>query len=627
MTRFHRPHAIRAAARRMTAMTSLARQRCALVVAVVLALAATVAAAQAPGAPAAAHPAAGQPIAHEVVTLLTPDGVQLPAVLAAPDGGLNPNAPAVVLLPDGPGLSPLAAANPAGFLADALAARGYGTLNLETRLTASYAFSRFDESVTDIAAAVDALAKRGVASVVLAGQGLGALQAARYMVETGDARVRALILVSPGADLADDWRAKVGEERYWRTVDAASRAVNEGGRSFVDLGDGLIFTPPTFLDWYGPTAKTSLTASLASIEEPILLIAGGQDAAAPAVRLDALKSIAFLSRGVEIKTYAGAARDLSPVAAQVAADAAAWLARAGLAPEPAVDTAIVAAQAADGTALAGVLYAPRDAPPRSKPAFILVHGWTSDVLRSTSHWLAVRLAQRGHVALAIRHRGSNFRGTVAGKLEDTPQDLAAWIDVMAARGHSNLIGVGHSAGNLWLSYYLAQTGDTRLKGLVYLAPQRDLPRHARVAMGEDLYARTVLEAQEAVRDGRGASHLIDAPFPRAVYDDDERQPMFISSPQSGFTYYYADAFLSYWGPNSAAVHTELVKRVKAPILALGGSRDPFMQGAYLIAFTEAAGPAAQYIFYGGPEGAPHSFEGYEARVTDDILAWLAKTVR
>ena len=49
-----------------------------------------------------------------------------------------------------------------------------------------------------------------------------------------------------------------------------------------------------------------------------------------------------------------------------------------------------------------------------------------------------------------------------------------------------------------------------------------------------------------------------------------------------------------------------------------------MQGAYLIEFTEAAGPNATYIFYGGPDGASNSFDGYEGRVVDDIAAWLSK---
>ena len=92
------------------------------------------------------------------------------------------------------------------------------------------------------------------------------------------------------------------------------------------------------------------------------------------------------------------------------------------------------------------------------------------------------------------------------------------------------------------------------------------------------------------------------------------------------TYYYADAFLSYWGPASKAIHTRIVPNIKVPILSLGGSRDPMMQGGFLTEFTKAAGPNAKYIFYGGPGGAPHSFEGFETRVTDDILAWLSQTL-
>ncbi|MCB2107185.1 MAG: alpha/beta hydrolase [Rhodobacteraceae bacterium] len=572
-------------------------------------------------------PAAAQTApSHEIMTLMTADGVQLPAVLSYPASGFNANAPVIVHIPDGPGLSPLDASSPARFVADALALKGYGNLSLETRLSTSYPFSRFDETVTDIKAAVDALAGRGAARIVLAGHGLGSLEAARYLVETGDPRVRGLIHFAPSQDLADAWRAEVGDEKYWQTVDSASRAVNEGDRTFVNLGGGLIFTPPTFLDWYGPTAKTSLTANLASIDQPMLLIAGEDDPAVPKGRLQELKAIAFLSQAVTTKTYPGVGHNLKPVRDELVKDAVAWLTGLGLGTVPEITTELVDVTAEDGVPLSGVLYHPAAAPDPSKPAFILVHGWTSDIMRSTAHWLAVRLAQRGYTALSIRHRGSGFRGAVTGKLEDTPKDIRAWLGLLDKRGSRNVVGVGHSAGNLWLSYYLAQTHDPRIKALVYLAPQRDLPQHARTAMGEDLYARTVLEAQEAVRDGEGGTHLIDAPFPRAIYDDDARQPMFISAPQSGFTYYYADAFLSYWGPNSKAVHTDLIKNVDLPLLALGGSRDPFMQGAYLIKFTEAAGPKASYIFYGGPDGAPHSFEGFERRVTDDILAWIGKTL-
>jgi len=574
-----------------------------------------------------AAPRTAGAVAQDILSITTPDGLQLPAVLHAPAAGFNPQSPVLVFLPDGPGVSPLKSSDPARFLAEGMAARGYAGLSLETRLTSRYAFSRFDESVTDVKAALDALAARGATTIVLVGHGLGSLAAARYVIEAADARVKALVMISPSEDLAEAWRKQAGEDRYWKTVDRASKAVNEGGRGpLIDLGAGKIFTPHVFLDWYGPTAKTSLTANMASVDKPILMLAGENDPRVPKGRLDALKAIAFLSKQVVAATYPGLGADLTPRKEALAIDIGTWLDANGLNVVPRVQTQLVSATAADGTRLDGVLYRPATGGDGLKPAFVLAHGWAADVMRSTSHWLAQRLAQNGHAVLSLQHRGSGFRGTVSGKLEDVSQDIAAWAAFMAGRGYRNLVGVGHSVGGLWLSQYLADTKDARFKAMIYLAPTRDLPMHARLAMGEDRYARTVLEAQDAVREGKGATHLIDAPFPQTVYDEDPRQPMFLSAPGSGFTYYYADAFLSYWGPNSKAIHTRIVPNVKMPILSLGGSRDPMMQGAFLIEFTKAAGPNARYIFYGGPGGAPHSFEGFEARVTDDILAWLAQTL-
>jgi alpha-beta hydrolase superfamily lysophospholipase len=301
-----------------------------------------------------------------------------------------------------------------------------------------------------------------------------------------------------------------------------------------------------------------------------------------------------------------------------------WLMSFGIAPTPRISTSLLDVAAADGTQLTGVLYEPAAGNDKSRPAFILVHGWTGDVMRATTHWLGQRLAQRGYAALAIETHSSGFRGIVGGKLGDTARDIGPWVDLLSARGYRAIIGAGHSAGGLWLSAYLNETKDARIKGVVYLAPMRDMPKHARLAMGEDRYARAVLQAEEAVRDGKGASTLIDMPFPQPAYEDDPRQPMFLPSPGSGFTYYYADSFLSYWGPQSQAIHTKLVGNIKLPVLALGGSRDPFMQGGFLLEFTTAAGKSASQIFYGGPNGATNSFEGYEGRVVEDIVTWLNK---
>ncbi len=572
-------------------------------------------------APADAAPA------FEVGTVTTNDGVTLPIVMTYPASGVNTGGAAILHLPDGPGISAVQPNVTSRYVAGGLARLGYTSLSLEPRYAQSYAFSRFDDAINDVRAAVDLLQVRGFSNIVLAGHGLGSLLAARYMAETADGRIKAVASFAPSTDLAEAWRASMGEEKYWATVESASKAVSAGGRGeFIDLGDGLIFTPASFLDWYGPTAKTSLTANMAGIDKPMFLAAGDRDAAVPKGRLERLKAVAFLSKQIDLKYYPGAGHDLTAARDPLIADVGAWLGKLNLTPPPRAVMTIVDAAAKDGTPLAAVLYAPAVGADRTRPAILIAHGWTSDIMRGAPHWLAQRLAQHGYTVLAFQTRASGFRGVVKGKLEDIPQDIAAWVNFMSARGHTNLVAAGHSTGALWFSYYLNETKDARLKAAVYLAPMRDMPAHARTAMGEDRYARAVLEAGEAVRDGMGSSRLINTPFPQATYEDDPRQPMVLSVPGSGFTYYYADSFLSYWGPNSKAVHTRLVANSPIPILAVGGSRDPLMQGAYLIQFTQAAGPKGAYIFYGGAAGATNSFDGYETRLTDDIISWLRKTL-
>ena len=576
---------------------------------------------------AAPRPAADPAPAFELGTVTTNDGVTLPIVMTYPATGVNPGGAAILHLPDGPGVSAVQPSATLRHVAGGLARLGYTSLILEPRYAQSYAFSRFDDAVADVRAAVDLLQVRGFSNIVLAGHGLGSLLAARYLSETADGRIKAVASFAPSTDLAESWRASIGDEKYWATVEAASKAVQTGGRGeFIDLGDGLIYTPTSFLDWYGPTAKTSLTANMAGIDKPMFLAAGERDPAVPKGRLERLKAVAFLSKQIDVKYYPGAGHDLAAARDQVIADTGAWLARLNLAPPPRATMTIVDATSKDGTPLAGVLYAPAVGADRARPALLIAHGWTSDIMRGAPHWLGQRLAQRGYTVLAFQTRASGFRGVVKGKLEDIPQDIAAWVNFMSARGHTNLVAAGHSTGALWFSYYLNESKDTRIKAAVYLAPMRDMPSHARLAMGEDRYARAVLEAGEAVRDGVGASRLINTPFPQATYEEDPRQPMVLSVPGSGFTYYYADSFLSYWGPNSKAVHTRLVANAPIPILSLGGSRDPLMQGAYLIQFTQAVGEKGTYIFYGGATGATNSFDGYETRVTDDIINWLRKTL-
>ena len=561
---------------------------------------------------------------QEVLTLTAEDGAQLAAVLTTPDRGYNPAAPVFVHVHGGIGGSAVIGGRPPRDLAAGLAAFGYASLAAETRHAASYPFTPFDAVIPDVKAAIDAVAARGAETIILTGYDLGALRAVRYLVETADPRIAALALYSPNLDLPQWRRENIGEERYWALVETAAEAINTADRAaLIDLGDGLVWTSAMFLDWWGPTAQTSLTVNITGVDVPIFLAASTDDPLVPEGRLETLASSAVISPRVEFQYYEDAGHTLSGATEDVVSDTAEFAARLGLRPRPAVVTRTLDVTADTGQTLTGVLYEPEGGVAPGSPVMMVMHGLNGDILRSSAHWLAADLAERGYAALAFQHRQSGLRPMIGGVLQDLPADFKVWVDAMEQAGYGRIIGVGHSAGNLWWSYYVTETQDDRIDGLVYLSPMRDMPAHARAGMGEDAYARVVLEAQDAVRAGAGKTQLIGTTFPQPRYEPDERMPMFLPLPGAGFTFSYAEAFLSYWGPASEAVHSQLIAQVEQPILAVGGSRDPFMQGAWLIEFTEAAGGPATYRFYDGPSGATLAFNGYEDRVADDIVNWLA----
>ncbi len=564
--------------------------------------------------------------AQDILTLSAGDGLQIPAIITSPATGMPSGGSIVIHLPDGPGGSPTRRTEASRYLAVALAKLGYPSLSVETRHVTQFPFTRFEEAFADVKVAVDLAASRGFPSVILAGSGFGSLLAVRYASETGDARVKAVIALAPSSDLGATWRAKVGEDVYARIVDQATRAGSDAGAAnMIDLGDGLVFTPTVFLDWYGPTAKTSMAGAVGNYDKPLFLGAGGDDPSISAARLQRLLQNASSKKSIS-KVYPGASHDLSRVADAVAGDCAKWLIDLGLAPLPKIATTLVDVTTSDGVGLSGVLYAPSIASSASSrhPTFLLVHGFGGDIMRSATHALGLRLAQHGFTALAIRTRGSGLRNTISARLDDLPKDFAAWSAFLGTRGATRVIGVGQGIGGLWLSVYLSESQDPRFRAAVYLGPTRDLPAQAKRGMGEEAYTKAIRDAEAAVKEGKGASTLIDVALPTAVYDEDPRQPMFLGQLGTGYIYSYADAFLSYWGPNSLGAHRERVAEMKIPILAIGGSRDPMMAGGWLVQFIKAAGGPSASIFYGGPIGAPASFDGFENRVAEDVIGWAER---
>lgn len=245
--------------------------------------------------------------------------------------------------------------------AEALAQAGYTTFVPELpRNETRYQVSVLSDScMPTITALVDWFVnKLGYKDVVLVGHGVGALDATRYISQTGDKRVKALVQYGPMPAMPEWLKAAIGTTEYNARVAYANELIAAGGTTAALVpvypkpplgGDDWITMPapapantpflmaqfaPSFLSWWGPSATTRIATYIGDVKVPILLLMGEKDNYTSTNYLDTLSDAAVKSSKVEIKTYTNAGHAFWPVAhVQASKDTIEFLASIGLAPK------------------------------------------------------------------------------------------------------------------------------------------------------------------------------------------------------------------------------------------------------------------------------------------------------
>jgi dienelactone hydrolase len=581
----------------------------------------------------AADPAPVAGIAQRLVRLKTKDGAEIAAFLTTPAAGINPMSPGIVFHHGGLGGHPTRLVGAPRFAAERLAAKGYTTLSLLSRTSNNWYNPRVEDTALDIEAAIDFLSANMIDQIVLAGHSFGSVKISYYQATRQDGRVKALLHWAPTADTADYQRAQIGDAAYFARLEAASRAVGRG-QGEIDLSpdparrQGAAMEPVVdmgaqfmggraWLEWWGPATKLRNSDRMAEIAQPMLLMSGDKDAFVPAGRLEALKQAAVKSPRTAIIRYAGGDHEFSAFQQASSDDAANFLAENGLAPRGAIAERLVDIKTGERT-LPAMLTTPVGQSATARPLFIVLQGWGGSILEPSSRWLPERLAAQGFAALAPMLRISGLSGTVDPALDDTAADLRGWIDFAAAQGYGGVVLVGQETGGLWATHYQATSQDARVKGIVYLSPARDLPERARAAAGPERYDQIVEAAVQAVAAGKGKEawvlekYYLPPPAP----------------PESGLRGFWAQkagSWLEFWGPDARTVHSDRIRDVRVPILAIAAAGDPLVDKDYLTRFARSARGPAQMIWYEEP--TPRNFQGSEDRAASDILAWTRTQLR
>lgn len=273
----------------------------------------------------------------------------------------------------------------------------------------------------------------------------------------------------------------------------------------------------------------------------------------------------------------------------------------------------------DGVRLDGALW-PAAAPPQvDVDAVVLVHGTGSNFYGSTlTEFLGQRFGELGVAALSINTRGHDLLSTAATSdgpsrqgaayeiVDDCRHDLAAWIDMLVARGLTRVGLVGHSLGALKSVYFLAHEGHAAVRWVVAVSPPRLSAEHFLASPKRESFAADLAEAEAHLAAGR-ASRLMDIRFPL---------PYSIS----------AAGFVDKYGPAERYNVLRFVDRLPCPALFTYGGQELQSNVAFqgLAAELEALDPQRQRWAVETVADADHFYSAARDGLWSRIGRWLKR---
>lgn len=539
--------------------------------------------------------------------------VLTPTILFTPTAGENIHGPAIVMISRGPGSNPGYADEPARWAAEGFAAKGLTVMSIQSHMDRGYTLFPFGETAYEIGAALTALEARGYEDFILAGDSYGAIAAANYVAmnadpsldKAGERRVKAVLLLDPvtelrnypGNGLAKNYDAVMARARAafatGRNGYPANHTIEIGGGKNLDadrIGTGDFVAPAeAVLDYWSPEAALRNEARIRAMPVPALILASVDNPAVAMAKLRKYRTDTVAA--IDLKDYQ---RPLDAVRDRVVADAMNWLVVHGVGPRPRVHEQLVDTVTADGTVLSAMLYTPETIDP-AKPAVIMAHGRSGDMIQSSTHWMGWRIAQKGYVVLAPSLRISGLSGIQTSTRAEVTEDLKSWMNRFAQLGYQRVVATGHSNGGIWISDYMAVTHDPKVIGMIYMAPTVNVTTWDERRADPATFAR-YKEAKAAVERGDGTTRVFGIQSATLVYDS--------------------------LRPESPS-HPERMGQFDLRALAIMGSEDDLFKRPGVRERLRAGykGSYEELIYEGGTHGLRESKD----RVATDVDNWIRKT--
>lgn len=274
-------------------------------------------------------------------------------------------------------------------------------------------------------------------------------------------------------------------------------------------------------------------------------------------------------------------------------------------PEQKVRTELIKLQTTDGIWLNGVLRQPH--PNQTEAGVLMVHGYGGNFYSGIMSFLPEALAESDFATLALNMRDHDL-GPKKNLFEENLQDIAAGVDEMARRHYKNLFLYGHSMGTNRILYYLAETQDPRITGMILTGPPGNLFQWNVRAFGLEAASKVLRRAQELQAAGKGDSWML------------------IDLGPLGKTLYTANHVVSLRGPATRSDPFTNIAHVSRPVLIVHGLADRLADPS-VADHLKNSGPRDNQITVSKIGAADHRFRNHQKELEEIITQWLVQQLR
>lgn len=283
---------------------------------------------------------------------------------------------------------------------------------------------------------------------------------------------------------------------------------------------------------------------------------------------------------------------------------------------------IISTQTADGLLFSGAL-----AEAAGKDVIIVhIHGMQGDFYENMEQYL-IGYAEQGVSFLSGENRGSyvakRFKtadggGKVIGGayevFEECVHDIKAWIDCAESLGYGEIWLSSHSLAPAKVAYYMHQTNDPRVKGIIFLSPADNLGL-VKDPIGAADHILCYPEATQLHEAGKGSQLLSHLLWGDKVLSADTYLNLFNDHSASNVFHYY-DPSLD-WG---------VIQSIKPPVIAFTGTKDdgiePVMEPHAAMELLKKQLGNASHTKTLVLDGAEHSFEGFETQIIEQVVKFI-----